>query len=55
MEKPSIYSFEFWWNFVEVMRQENVKLGISIRDLDRALWTYSKENQKTEKKVFLDT
>ena len=46
MEKPSIYSFNFWWNFVEVMRQESTKLGISIRDLDKALWAYSKESQK---------
>jgi hypothetical protein len=45
MEKPSAYTFEFWWEFVEKMRRESSKLGLTIRDLDKALWAYSKENQ----------
>jgi hypothetical protein len=45
MEQPSFYTFEFWWEFVERMRWESNKLGLTIRELDKALWAYSKENQ----------
>lgn len=46
MEKPSSYSYDFWCNFVQVMRRASENYGVSIRDLDKALWAYSKENQK---------
>lgn len=45
MQRPSAYSFDFWWDFVKSMRSESTRLGISIRDLDKALWSFSKENQ----------
>jgi hypothetical protein len=45
LEQPSFYSFNFWWQFVQRMREESGKLKVSIRDLDKALWAYSKENQ----------
>jgi hypothetical protein len=42
MERPMPYSFDFWWSFVKTMRKESARLGISIRDLDKALWAFSK-------------
>jgi hypothetical protein len=45
LEQPSFYSFNFWWHFVKRMHEESRKLKVSIRDLDKALWAYSKENQ----------
>lgn len=45
LEQPSYYSFNFWWHFVKRMYEESRKLKVSIRDLDKALWAYSKENQ----------
>jgi hypothetical protein len=49
IERPMSYSFDFWWSFVKTMRKESARLGISIRDLDKALWTFSKENQRHRK------
>ncbi len=49
MEKPSPYTFDFWWAFVEKMRWESRRLGLTIRELDKALWAYSKENQPQRK------
>ncbi len=47
MEKPpSKYDFDFWWQYVQFSRQLATELEISMRELDRALWQYSKENQK---------
>jgi hypothetical protein len=45
MEKPALYSFHFWWDFVNRIRTDSKKLGLSIRDFDKALWAYSKKNQ----------
>ena len=49
IERPMSYSFDFWWSFVKTMRKESARLGISIRDLDKALWAFSKENQRHRK------
>jgi hypothetical protein len=40
------YDFEFWWSYVQFCRNTATKNGVSMRVLDRALWQYSKENQK---------
>jgi hypothetical protein len=40
------YDFELWWEYVRTCRQLAKESGLSMRELDRALWQYSKENQK---------
>jgi hypothetical protein len=40
-----IYNFELWWEYTQVCRRLAKSTGLSMRELDRALWQYSKENQ----------
>lgn len=42
---PPAYTSEFWLAYLDFTRQTASRLGVSIRDLDRALWQYSKERQ----------
>lgn len=37
------YSFQKWWNYVELCRETATKCGISIRELDKALWEYGEK------------
>ncbi len=46
MEINNQYSFSFWWPYVEFCRQVVERNSLDMRTLDRALWQYSKENQK---------
>ena len=46
--RPQFYTFDYWWEYVQVCRELAGKCAVSMRDLDRALWQYSKENQKRE-------
>jgi hypothetical protein len=39
------YNFELWWEYTQVCRGLAKSTGLSMRELDRALWQYSKENQ----------
>ena len=39
------YNFELWWEYTQVCRRLAKSTGLSMRELDRALWQYSKENQ----------
>lgn len=43
---PTAYTFDFWWEYVLFCRRMAEKAGVTMRELDRALWKYSKENQK---------
>ena len=43
--KPPRYTFDFWWPYTLFTRQLAEASGHSMRDLDRALWQYSKEHQ----------
>ncbi len=45
VEKPPVYTFAFWWEYVQVCRRLAEQAGVSMRELDRALWQYSKGNQ----------
>jgi hypothetical protein len=45
----SYYTFDFWWDYVQVCRALTAECGVSMRDLDRALWEYSNRNQRKEK------
>lgn len=46
VEKVPVYSFPFWWRYVEECRRLAEENGVSMRSLDRALWQYSKEHQR---------
>lgn len=39
-------TFPFWWRYVETCRILAMETGLSMRDLDRALWEYSNQNQR---------
>jgi hypothetical protein len=48
--RPSSYRFDFWWDYVQACRRLAEKNACTMRDLDRALWQYSKEHfDKTAK------
>ncbi len=46
IERPSTYSTDFWLQYVEICRSIAEKHQMSVRELDRALWQYSKEHQR---------
>lgn len=38
------YDYHFWDQYTKYCRGEAKRLGVSMRDLDRALWQFSREN-----------
>lgn len=40
------YDFALWWEYTLYCRNLAAKAGVSMRELDRALWQYSKEHQE---------
>ena len=42
---PAAYDFYFWWDYVMICREISEELDITIRELGKGLWQYSKENQ----------
>lgn len=40
-----IYNFDLWWAYTSFCRELADEAGVSMRELDRALWQFSKENQ----------
>jgi len=45
-EVPKQYSFNFWQKYTSCCRSLARRAGVSMRTLDRALWQFSKENQR---------
>lgn len=45
IEKPSYYGFGFWEEYTETCRKVAKEISVSVRQLDMALWQYSKEHQ----------
>jgi len=45
IEVPKVYTFWFWWDYVECCRSLVERAGLDMRTLDQALWQYSRENQ----------
>lgn len=45
-EVPKQYDFDFWWGYVLFCRDLASRNNCDMRTLDRALWQYSKDNQK---------
>ena len=43
--QPQFYTFGYWWEYTVFCRELAERFNVSMRDLDRALWQYSKENQ----------
>ena len=39
MEAPTAYSFDRWVDYTDLCRKASRRLGVSMRILDRALWT----------------
>ncbi|HEY3855652.1 MAG TPA: hypothetical protein VGO67_14780 [Verrucomicrobiae bacterium] len=46
-EVPSQYTFPFWEDYVEFCRSLRRKAGVTMRVLDKALWTYSYLKQRS--------
>lgn len=46
MQQPSNYTPGYWVKYVDICRSLSGKHGMSVRELDMALWQYSKEHQK---------
>jgi hypothetical protein len=46
MIERSHYTFEFWLDYVQACRARAAECGVSMRDLDRALWEYSNQSQR---------
>ncbi len=46
LEVPLVYRFDFWWQYADFCRSTAASANVDMRTLDRALWQYSKENQK---------
>lgn len=43
IQKPSVYTFDFWLQYVEVTRKIAKENGVDMRTLDKALWQWSSE------------
>lgn len=40
-----IYNFDLWWAYTSFHRELADEAGVSMQELDLALWQYSMENQ----------
>jgi hypothetical protein len=43
--QPKAYTFDLWKRYTDFCRRYIAEHQISMRDFDKALWTYSRENQ----------
>lgn len=43
--KPPKYGFGFWWDYTRACRRLAARASCSMRQLDRALWQFSREKQ----------
>ncbi len=46
---PTQYTFDFWLEYTQIVREHAQKMNVTLRQLDKALWQYSKEYQSTQK------
>ena len=46
----TIYTFDKWMQYVELCRDATQRFGVTMRNLDRALWQYDKEHGKQRTK-----
>ena len=45
-KQPKSYDFDFWQKYTSEVNEIAKKNKVTLRQLDKALWFYSKENQK---------
>lgn len=45
IKKPSTYSAEYWCEYTKLCRSLAKKHNLTVRELDMALWQYSREHQ----------
>ena len=45
VDEPSRYTFGLWSQYVQTCRALSEKSGLSMREVDQALWQYSKKKQ----------
>jgi hypothetical protein len=50
VDKPTFYTFDYWWEYTLFCRRLADEAGVTMRILDRALWQHSKELQPPTKK-----
>jgi hypothetical protein len=43
--RPPVYTFWLWWDYTRFARELSRRSRLTMRDVDRALWQYSKERQ----------
>lgn len=43
---PKSYTFDFWRSYTAFCRELATDSGVSMRDLDMAMWQYSKEKEE---------
>lgn len=43
---PPKYNYEFWHDYTQYTRALSKKNGVDMRTLDKALWQFSKDNQR---------
>lgn len=53
LTQPIRYTINYWVNYIEICRTLAAKHQMSVRELDMALWQYSKEHQNTPSSVSL--
>lgn len=46
VKQPKQYNFDFWLKYIELVKKTAREFDVSLRTLDKALWQYSRENQK---------
>lgn len=46
LKQPYGYTPSYWINYVEICRKISQSNGLSVRELDMALWQYSREHQQ---------
>jgi hypothetical protein len=44
-ERPANLNFAFWWAYVQASRELRSELGVTMRDLNRALWQFATDQQ----------
>lgn len=49
LQEPKQYTFKYWMNYLALVRRVAKDCKVSLREMDKALWQFSKENQKGEK------
>jgi len=47
IDKPPVYTFEFWWAYTVFCRALADRHSLTMRELDKALWKYSEQKQST--------